>query len=697
MSLTVLGAIADDLGIVLLLLPLGYTVVEVAQRLLGVRVSLTAGERVLLAFYAAGGAFFVLESIPLPYIGWPLVVTALAVGGVGGGILAFGRRDSLGKQFRDLPSISTFAVVLVATLSLLLVEVAPVADHPFPNVWDGGQVSLWMNLMLTHHVMPWTLRPFSSAGVTYPLGSAVWMSLPVLLFGWPIVTAPLMLPPLFLALSVPAAYCWGARLGLPARVDSKVTGLVFAGFFAFTASWPRLFVGGSYDFQFALPLLMVLMGLLPQFVMGRFRSWPEVLALGLVGGVLSSLSVVAGEALCILLVGTLLAFRPVTLRELGRWLPRVIVIAGCEILGVLRSVIGNLVWWSYPSHVLTQTGSTLYTPPSIFGSFGWSLLQGELDPFVPWKPKMSPFPLLSLQLQVLVILGAAALIVLTVRGPALRRRILPPSMGRSLTTNVIVLFVATALLVLTMLPVGWLQGIGTVTSFDQVSLLAFLCLQAFATIPLVVSALWLDDWWKRRTLTSRIATSQIRRALRRAVPPVQDRSWLPRAVAVLAVLVVGIPIVSGAVLTFSSVPGLIAEDIDKTSNVTSSDVAALVWVGNHLPECAAVFVAPGSAGQFLPEYASVTIVYQMTPTPRNLSYYLVVDDLVADVYTGTTRAALLSLGVTEVFVSGQTSVSYPPLDEGRLLTSADFQVLFSQGDAAVFEFLPGVAQTGCPG
>ncbi len=59
----------------------------------------------------------------------------------------------------------------------------------------------------------------------YPLGTTVWMTVPVLLFAWPIVSAPVHLPPLFLALSVPAAYSWGGRRGGAGRAPAGPGGI----------------------------------------------------------------------------------------------------------------------------------------------------------------------------------------------------------------------------------------------------------------------------------------------------------------------------------------------------------------------------------------------------------------------------------------------------------------------------------------
>jgi hypothetical protein len=108
-------------------------------------------------------------------------------------------------------------------------------------------------------------------------------------------------------------------------------------------------------------------------------------------------------------------------------------------------------------------------------------------------------------------------------------------------------------------------------------------------------------------------------------------------------------------------------------------------------------VAPGSAAQFLPEFAQVHVVYPMNPQPTNLSYATVVADLTSGIYANSTRSNLLLLNVTEVFVTGQNSVAYPPFLLTPLADSSDFRELFHEGDAAVLDFLPGSSAQTCAG
>ncbi len=59
-------------------------------------------------------------------------------------------------------------------------------------------------------------------------------------------------------------------------------------------------------------------------------------------------------------------------------------------------------------------------------------------------------------------------------------------------------------------------------------------------------------------------------------------------------------------------------------------------------------------------------MYQTVPSPANLSYFVALENLTSGTYGPSTRRALLDLSVTEVLVTGPTSVSYPPLSPAPL-------------------------------
>jgi hypothetical protein len=665
------------------LLPTGLALLRVAERLLVYRFRLTVPERLLLAFYAAGAVIFVVASVPVPIYGTPLMLAVLGLGVAGYGLFALLERGS-GLRAAGMFVLSPVGIVLgVGTLGLLVFEVLPIWNHPFPNAWDGSATALWMNLTFRNGTLPTSLQPFASAPVLYPLATTVWMTLPVRLLGWPLVQAPVLLPPLFLSFTVPSAYCWGARWGARSPAAGTSVGLLFATFFGLVASWPRFFTGGSYDFAFALPLFLVALGFLPTFVRSERIAGSQLLGFGLLAGVVASLSLAAGEALLVLLLAYAIVACRGSVRTFVAWLGRTAFVAVFEVAFTLRSVIA---WVAY--------GQPAVPSASTLGSLNLRLVEGELDPFVPSKPKMSPFPWISLELQILLVAGLVLAGWALWATAAATRRTSLSQLAADLVVGTAALFLLTGVLLLSALPGPEASDLQSITNLDESSILLFIFFGALSAFPLVMALSWLTE---RRAVVARAGPdpSRHRPAFSLGGKRSRESGGYRAVVETLAVLVLLIPLSAGTAFSLVEGPGFIQANVGKTSNVTAGDLAAMDWVGANLPSCSAVLVAPGSAGQFLPEYSVVHLVFPMNPVPRNQSYAVVVSNLTAGEYSSITRSALENLGITEVFVTGQTSVSYEAFSAGPLKSSSDFVLLDQSGDAFVFGFLPGESATGC--
>jgi hypothetical protein len=674
-------------------LPLGLVLVRLGEKFVGRRVRLSSTERFLLAIYAAGGLLFLVASIPAPLYGLPEVAGLLLAGFVAYAVLAVrergaGLRSAL--QFaRSVPGL----LLIILTLGLLLVEVIGVANLRLSNGLDGSVYSLFVNLLTSNHTIPWTLNPYAPVGVTYPQAAPVWMSLPVLLLGWPIVSIPLVLPALFLSFSALGAYCLGERLSDGFRAKSATVGLLFAFFFALVASWPRLWVGGSYDFGICLPLFLVVLGWLVPFVALPLRPWKDVIAFGVVIGIATSLSAMIGFALVLLLFGFLIVFRAKPGPTATQWAFRWMAICGLAALSVLRSLVGVAVWFTYPGHVLTPVGNPPPAPVYVTNTLSYRNLTGALDPFVLFKAKLSPFPWQSLEIAALLAGGLALLVWLEVRPAGPLSHHLPRAIARPIVVGTITLFAVTAGACIAGELNTSASGPQSLVNIQELSTLLFIFYELIALLPLL-AALSVLGGLARASFPSVPRIESTHGKIRHS-KPTRERLRKARFRGLLLSVVLLVPLVSGAVGTVVQVPGAISHTTTQEANISQGDISALQWAGNHLATCSIVLVAPGSVGQYLPEYADVGIVFPAFPTPVNLSYYLVVQDFQNGVYTNATRAHMLELGVTEVFVSGQTTVTFPPFLVAPLERSSDFSLLFASEDAAVFEFLPGALSASC--
>jgi hypothetical protein len=678
------SVLGGTLLLVALLLPLGVCSLRAAEWCLRSRFSLSVLERLLLGFYAAGFVLFVLATIPFPWYGRELFDGCLVVG-VAGYVSLTIRERFLGLRAAFAYARTPVAMLVgFGTLGLFVLELLPVWNHPFPNTWDGSATALWTQLTLHNGTLPTNLQPFASAPVVYPLGTTVWMTFPVMFLGWSVVQTPVLLPPLFLSLTVPAAFAWGSRWYDGSSRVAGVVGLLFAGSFGLIVNWPRFYTGGSYDFAFALPLFMILLGFVPGLIRGKQSNIGALIGFGLASAVCASLSLAAGEGIIV----TLAAFAAVEggtdFRRFASILARVIVVAAFEVLALLRS-LGEWV----------AQGEPAFAPSNAYGSMNSRLVQGELDPFVLWKPKLSPFPWVSLELQIMLVAGVVTAIWLMRRARGDAPYAPLTRFSRDLFIGTAGLFLFTALLLTSVAPWPAASLLRGVTNLDQASILLFLFFGGMSVLPLVAIAVW---WSGSRTSTQIVAQTSrggrdigIRPTVHRSL-----RSALGSKVGGgLALSILILPLVLGAGYTVADGPGVIQQNVEKTSNVTPADVVAMQWIAGNLPRCSAVLVAPGSAGQFLPEFAVVRIIFPMNPVPVNNSYRVVVSDLIGGRYTAATRDALLSLGVTEILVTGQSSVSYAPFSASPLEASPDFGRTFAQGDASVFSFGAGVNASQC--
>ena len=688
---------AGLIGLLLVAIPFGSLLLRLAERWLGRTLPFTVVERLLVSFYATGLFFFVLASLPLPLF-QPAVVVGLLAIGIGGRLgLAFRSKG------RDLAPLLRFlrspGAVVVAGLGalVLVVELVGGAMIPLGNAVDGSVYALFVQLLLTNHTLPWTLQPYAATGVVYPQGAPVWMALPAILFGWPSVALPVVLPSLFFALSVPAAFCLGQRILGAAHPRAELSGVVCAAFFGLVAAFPRLFLGGSFDFVFSLPLFLLFVGWLPSLSTRNWFAWRTTVALGIALGTAAVLSATTGMSVTLLVLVFGLGPAVRNGPALSARAVRLLAAIAIEVALLARSLAGLAVWWNYPGHVLAAVGSPPYASYGFSNTLTSSTLVGELDPFVPWKPKLSPYPSVSLTVALLLAAGLVLLLLNLLRNRPGLRSMMPVAWARTALAVAGTLFLEELALIVGSGVNSSAGGLQSLSNINEVSVLLFIAYELIALVPLLLCAFVLADYWSRRTQAPEVPSTPDRasRARDGSDSPSKVQGPRPRLIALGAALVLLVPVLLGAGVTVVETPSYIQDHFETIANITAGDIAALEWAGGHLPDCSRVLVAPGSAAQYLPEFAKVGLVFPTFPPTVNESYYQAVQDLIVGNYSGGTRADLLAIGATEVFVTGQTQTAYAPFRLAPLLVSPDFTLLTEYGDAAILAFEPGVASAGC--
>ncbi|MGI0156612.1 MAG: hypothetical protein ACREDE_10850, partial [Thermoplasmata archaeon] len=357
---------------------------------------------------------------------------------------------------------------------------------------------------------------------------------------------------------------------------------------AAVGSWTRVFVGGSNDFVFAFPLVLLLAGQAFGWLRGRVPSLPDALAFGMVVGYSAALNPVGAEWLipALLLAGVLV--RPALSGAPWRWLARWVVATAAVFVALIPTlyvlVLGRNSPGLIPGAGVPPGGTTVGISGAQF--------TGSIDPYLfrPGDVWLSPLPALRLELAVLLTVGVGILFV--VRRPSAIARYLGPF--RSFIAAGIAITVA-------LLGLLWAATIGFVPAvrLAELSSAAELSIWLFTFYTFIGGLLVI-------LLLERIATEW-----RRAPGPgfsadprdgrrPRSRGFPRGAVPVLIVLVLVVP---GVALTPTELPPVLSTLYHDFGNVSADDLALLEYAGAHLPAGSRVLIAPGSAAGFLPGYA----------------------------------------------------------------------------------------------
>jgi hypothetical protein len=632
--------------------------------------SLEPIERGLLDLYLGGAVFYVLAALPL-HAFTPLVLGAVVVA-AGLGVVLWLRpathRRRLGEDAQRTGAAlrrPPYVLTLLAVLGLFAVELAAIQDVPTGNTYDASLLTLYTSLLLAHHTLPLSLLPVASQGIVYPQGTTVWLGLAQLAFQLPPARTSLLVTPLFLALAPLGAFVIG-RLYLASEAAGAGLALVVA----LLGEWTRALVGGSNDFVFAIPLVLLLAGWTRGWIGPDPPSWRDALAWGSLAGYAAALNPVGSEWLFVLL--------PVLVVFAGRrrgkawlaWSGRWWAALGSALVFVLPSIVVLAADRWAPAWF--GGGSAVAAP----GGVGLNVAQflGASDPFLfrPTDQWLSSFPLLRIELALLLVVGAG-LLVLGLRSDARLR-----AAGRFLLAGILAALGLLALGIPASQGVEPFRTLAEVTSSAEQSILLFLLYTLLAGLPVA----WLLDRALDSSPTNRAAEPPSRRGRiarrSRGVPP---------AAAAVAVALLLVP---GAVVTGSALAPQLTNLYERFSIVSAADFALLAWAATHLAAGERVLVAPGSVAEFLPgSNPNLVLLYPMTTQGRvgNASYVLVVEELTNGTLDARGVAALDVLDVQAIAVTQANSVLYRAFDAAPLL-AAGATVAFHADDAYVLDWPP---------
>lgn len=629
-------------------------------------------ERILLDFYLGGAAVFLLAAVELGAFVAPVVYGLPIAAGI---VLVFRtfrqrRRSSTAPPPAAVSALLTDRwawLAIASAVGLYVVELAVAVPVPTGNTYDSSLLTTYVAVLLQRGGLPLSFQPYGASALLYPQGTTVWLGWAQLDFGLPPARTSLLVTPLFLALAPLSGYVVGRRwLGTP------TAGAAFALSLAWLGPASRSLVGGSNDFVFALPLVLLLLAQSTVWARGALPSVGDAVGFGLLVGYAGALNIVGTEWLLPALVGLgglgAIRFGGRAWDWLARWGAAVAsaLVAGIPSIAVLVGSRGPASAWS----------GTLSAPVGVDVGISVAQFLGSIDPFLfrPGDTELSPIPFIRLELAVLLVAGAGVLWwVLTERSEASRWG----GLARVLFASGLAIVAWLALVVASGVPGSPVRVVAFITNAQELSIALFTLYGLLAAVPL---ALALD---LLRTFQAGAPG---------ASPPSRGpggRPVLPRLVPVLFAVVVLVPAV---VLTPTSLSPVLSDYYEDFGHLSGADFDLLAYAGGHFPAGTRVLVAPGGAGEFLPGYArGIVLLYPMAPgwSRVNTSYREVVQELTNGTFDAAGRQALADLDVDRIVVTGNNTILWPafwasPLLDAEVNSTPTFPVVWHEQDAWIF-------------
>jgi hypothetical protein len=631
-------------------------------------------ERVLLDLYLGGGGLYLIAVVPLGLFYLPVVIAYLA----GAAAILFFMVARRGRTLVASHAPRLFfagrrlwpgLMVTAATVAVFAIEVIVAEGVPTGNSFDTSILSDYVALLLLHHQVPVSFAPIAPQFTSYPQGATVWLAAAQTIFSLPPARTPLLVTPLFLSLSPVAGYVLGRR-----QLDSSWAGAAIGLTFALVASWTRVMVAASNDFVFSFPLVLWLLARLDLWRGPGVPSWPDTAAFGALLGYSAALNPVGAEWLAPTIVAIGLVSGGARWKYLRTAVPRWV---GALAVGLLFVIPAFWAILRGGGDLFASSAGVKLPAPTGLPGISPAQLVGSVDPFLfrPGDLWLSPFPALRFELAILLVAGAAVLVIpslfrrLGPSGPAFRQLV---AAGMGIAILILLADVGAAL------GVSALDALALVSSAAEVSIYLFAIYAVLAAIPIYVLAGFALENFPEPTAPPEAPAA-------RASGTLRFRWRSTNGPPVVGVALVVVLLVPGVVVTGTDFPPYLQTLYGHFGRVTSADFSLLAWAAHGLPTGARVLVAPGSAAQFLPGYANVQLVYPVQRIAQNASYVDLDRQLVLGHLNATAYQELGWLGIQYIVVTGNTTNLWAPFSPAAL-SGPRFSLVFQQEDAYVFAY-----------
>ncbi len=633
-------------------------------------------ERIVVDLYLGGAILFGIAALPLGLFR-SYTPGVLLAGGVAVLCVVLvrsrvaNRRSADWRTFLDDFQSAPVLIALAAALLLGLIELSTASTAPAGNTFDSSLLTFYIARLEAAHSIPLSFAPSTQFAVVYPQGTTVWLASIQSMFGLPPARTSLLATPLFLGMAPLGAYTVGDRL-----IGRPAAGATFAVVFAFIGSWTRVLVSGSNDFVLAFPLVLILIAIIGEWAKEGAPSWGNALFFGGLTGVAVTLNPAGPIWVFLTLAGVLLLKWNVRSFPAKLALSRFVGSLALGTAFAAQSLSEEVTGLGGLFHPGIPTGAVAAGAPAS----GLSVAQfvGLSDPFLfrATSVWLSPWAPLRDELAVLIVIGVLLLVLSSVRDEL-------TELCQFARVALAGVAAGIGLLGAGVLAHAESSGLGrliALTSLTETSILLFAIYTMVAAVPVYVlidfAARGLASRWNRLTRMVSIRSGRYHRSHPTRVD-----------LAAVALLAAGLLVVPGVAWTADGLSGYESGLYRAYGNLTAGDFALLSWAGAHLPYRARVLVAPGSAAEFLPGYVpSIIVLFPMVDGLLvNASYGVLVRELQNGTLDAAGSSALSSLSVEYIAITGQNTELDRPFSPDPFLGSRAFSLLFSQGDAYLFE------------
>jgi hypothetical protein len=511
-------------------------------------------------------------------------------------------------------SLSIYLIVFIIFLIFLSINLSSLSGLVFGSVRDESIHSLYTQVILQNHSIPWTLQPYLPEGIIYPQGAHAVFAYASYFLSLEIPQIVLYVSVLFKSLSIFGAYFLGRKLG---KGVAYSLGLSFV--FAFISSWPLNVTWGANPFLVGFPFFLVCLGLL--YSLFRKHSFSEVLLVGLLFGYTG---VIILSYLQTLILVSFLVFAYFLIQNRGKiksTLGSFAVLVSVSLVPLSPFLYRFVALYQYPGH-----NSGL---PSDFTT--WSSQQVYFNQALQWAvDNLSPY--LLLKVLIVFFMGSFAILLLVTKAyEDVNDNII------SISRFALAIFAPAVFLSFVSF---FLPGDFNVVSWGHEGMI----LSVPISILIIASYMKFVEYLQEGRF----------KPLARLFPK--------NSKVTLLVII--------AVLSLVTAPFLYYRLIDDSTSLrgayeiysvtTQSDYDLMSWMkANFSSPNSLILVHPFGSGLFIPSISNNKIVYPYTGSSLSISYQTLVSSLENETLSIEAYELMRNLSVTYIFVSSDVVHSVP--------------------------------------